>query len=110
MGAAAVNKLRVADQGRAVEVIEEIGLKSDVANPSAFVTRALMSYPRKRGQRHDVEASWAPQAAGHASRGNASLVAPEHMNPDDPVDAALMLHPAVGEALDAAAVRKLRSA
>jgi len=110
LDAAAVNKLRVADQDRAVEVIEEIGLKSDVANPSAFVTRALMSYPHKRGQRHHVEVSWAPQALGHASRGNAGPLALEHLNPNDPVDSTLMQHSAVGKALDAAAVRKLRSA
>jgi len=51
----AIRRLRGADPERAVEVIEEIAAKTDVNNPSAFVVKALMSYPHKRGHPGDVE-------------------------------------------------------
>jgi len=56
LDAAAIRRLRTADPERAVEIIEEMGSKTDVTNPSAFVTKALMSHPRKRGHPNDVEA------------------------------------------------------
>jgi len=59
LDAAAIKRLRSADPERAVEIIEEMGSKTDVTNPSAFVTKALMSYPRKRGHPNDVEALFA---------------------------------------------------
>lgn len=44
-----------ADPARAVEIIEELAAKSDVKNPSAFVSRALNSYPQRRGRKDEVE-------------------------------------------------------
>lgn len=46
---AAMQKLRDADPARAVEVIEDVAAKTDVHNPSAFVVKALMAHPQKRG-------------------------------------------------------------
>jgi len=52
----AIRRLRSADRERAVEVLEELAVKTDVNNPSAFVVKALASHPHKRGHQGDVEA------------------------------------------------------
>eukprot|EP00927_Polykrikos_kofoidii_P002896 TRINITY_DN11154_c2_g1_i1.p1 TRINITY_DN11154_c2_g1~~TRINITY_DN11154_c2_g1_i1.p1 ORF type:complete len:746 (-),score=173.30 TRINITY_DN11154_c2_g1_i1:51-2225(-) len=46
----AIIRLRSADQGRALEIIEDVGSKDDVRNPSAFVVKALTEHPTRRGR------------------------------------------------------------
>merc|ERR1712129_43298 len=45
----AMEKLESVDPARAVEILEDVSSKRDVQNVSAFVSKALSSFPQKRG-------------------------------------------------------------
>lgn len=65
----AVQKLRTADAQRAAEILQEMAAKGDIHNPSAFVVKALQSFPQKRGPQDSFAASGMAAKQPHLMQG-----------------------------------------
>jgi len=89
----ALQRLHSADTARALEIIEDVAAKHDLRNPSAFVVKALTSFPQRRGG-HAEDPGFQHHQVG--SRSN--------------LDRLLSSHPKIHAALDDFALKKLGEA
>lgn len=102
----AIQQLRSADLGRALEIIEDMAAKSDLRNPSAFVAIALRNFPHKRGSLNASFAGGGGQQYVHMP--SARMTPPRFAM--TAVDQALARCPRIARALDEEAVQRLRTA
>ncbi|OLQ07074.1 hypothetical protein AK812_SmicGene9553 [Symbiodinium microadriaticum] len=94
----ALMKLSDADPARVEEILQDMDSKGDVRNPSAFIVKALSSFPALR---HDANLSHRP------------LPEPEMQNVGDSemtIYDVLDSHPGLQQALDATALQRLEEA
>lgn len=110
----AAQKLTEADPARAVEIIEDLAVKTDVRNPSAFVATALLKFPNRRGGQFDGHTrsglgSFGAKVAAHVARAFKPAPVPVG-RPKTLVDHLLAANPALRASLDADATAKLQEA